>query len=160
MKLSGHEPEVETTLPSSYDKEGDIWSMGCVFSEMLVRSSLGQEGVERYREARAAQHRDEFNRPAGPQAFHALGGRLQCVEQFHAEVLARHPDDDVLRAVSEVVLDFMLQPLEERAKDALAIRQDWISRVGGESIAPGKTTPAAPSPPSPAPSPSAALPRQ
>jgi serine/threonine protein kinase len=127
--------DLEQTAPRPYTKAADIWSMGCLFSDMLVRSSLGQDGVSRYRDAREAENK-QFHVPNhNPQCFHNGIERLSCVDEFHRKVLEKHPEDDVLRVVSDIILDHMLKPIRERLDDALTIRRYWENHIGARSNA-------------------------
>jgi serine/threonine protein kinase len=135
----------EQTSPRPYTKTADIWSLGCLFSNMLVRSSLGQEGVDRYREARVAENQNTFLRTYAPQCFHDGIKRLSSVDRFHREALERHPDDDVLRAVSDIILDCMLKRKNEREDDALTVRSYWENHIlamnnAGNGLAAAGTT--------------------
>ncbi|KAK3290345.1 kinase-like domain-containing protein [Chaetomium fimeti] len=121
--------DIGRTSSRPYRKAADIWSLGCLFSDMLVRSSLGREGVDRYREARVTANRQTIVRTYAPQCFHDGIQRLRCVDEFHQEALKKYPDDDVLRAVSDIILDHMLQQETARTDDALTIRGHWINRI-------------------------------
>ena len=104
----------------------DIWSLGCLFSVMLVRSSLEQEGVERYRQARIHANEQTIVGEYAPECFHNALKRLQCVDEFHREALRGCDKNDVLHAVSDFILGQMLQPRPGR-KDALSIWRAWVN---------------------------------
>ena len=135
-------------------KAADIWSLGCLFSNMLIRSSLGHEGVDRYREAREAANKDTIMGGYAPQCFHDGVDRLRCVDEFHDEALRKYPNDDVLRAVSDTILHYMLRPPERRESDALTIRASWLNRINesnnnvGSPVTAGTSSPASPVAPS------------
>lgn len=112
-----------------YSPAADIWSMGCLFSEMLIRASLGEEGVQEYRKARVLANKDTVIRDFAPHCFHDGLKRLACVDEFQAKALEKCSGDIVLRVVSEIVLHRMLQPWTTRSKDALSIRNDWINEI-------------------------------
>lgn len=51
-------PEHEMAIPQMISRKVDIWSMGCVFSEMLVWALMGEAALQSYRDTR-------FNDSAG-----------------------------------------------------------------------------------------------
>jgi hypothetical protein len=63
------------------------------------------------------------------QCFHDGTKRLTCVEEFHQKALAACPGDEVLQAVSDIILTKMLLPEAERAKDAAGIRSEWLNKL-------------------------------
>ncbi|KAK4117824.1 kinase-like protein [Canariomyces notabilis] len=93
--------EVEQAIPRPYTKAADIWALGCLYSEMLVRSSLGSDGVRRYRDARRSENQGTIMRRLAEQCFHDGTKRLSCVEQFHQGALTACPGDEVLQAASD-----------------------------------------------------------
>lgn len=151
--------EIEQVAPRLYKKAADIWSLGCLFSNMLIRSGLGEEGVNMYRDARVAENRDTIMAKYAPECFHNGVGRLKCVDEFHTKALQKYPDDDVLLAVSNTILDHMLRPRDEREADALTIRGSWLNRINASNnsvrrpAAPATSSPTSPGSPSSQPAP-------
>ncbi|KAH8707099.1 hypothetical protein GQ44DRAFT_763712 [Phaeosphaeriaceae sp. PMI808] len=67
----------------------DIWSLGCVFSEALVWSMLGSDGIIAYRAARKAATNDipSMRSTAYSGCFHDGNEVLETVRSMHCKVL-------------------------------------------------------------------------
>ncbi|KAK4160813.1 hypothetical protein QBC43DRAFT_324995 [Cladorrhinum sp. PSN259] len=124
--------DIEQAIPRAYTKAADIWGLGCLYSEMLIRSTLGPEGLERYRQARISENRGTSIGEIAQQCFHNRSNRLSWVDLFHQEAVDANPDDEVTAFVSELILKFMLQPKRHREEDALTIRAEWHRRFENE----------------------------
>ncbi|KAK3986339.1 hypothetical protein QBC44DRAFT_140233 [Cladorrhinum sp. PSN332] len=117
---------IEQTVPPKYTRSADIWGLGCLFSEMLVRSALGPTGLDDYKQARKKENENTDIGDISSWCFHdGSWKRLSCVDEYHQKAINANPDDEVTRLVSSLVLDFMLQPKETRAKDDSFIRNQW-----------------------------------
>ncbi|KAM7213708.1 hypothetical protein V8F06_010907 [Rhypophila decipiens] len=129
-------PDYRSKLPppERYTPSADIWALGCLFSEMLVRCSpLGERGVTKYRDRRILEN--EHTRLKGLEwagGFHNGTSRLSCVEEMHRLALQAVPETDraFLRIASRIILDNMLQPrvVRERLR-AAEIRSLWLDEV-------------------------------
>ncbi|KAK4224912.1 hypothetical protein QBC38DRAFT_484328 [Podospora fimiseda] len=120
---------IEQTVPRPYTKAADIWALGCLFSEILILSTLGEQGLREYREARKTENKNTDIGDIAPSAFHDGSNRLECVDKHHQRALEVKPDDEVTQVVSSLVLVWMLQPKTSREKDALNIRGKWQKYV-------------------------------
>ncbi|KAM7193318.1 Protein kinase-like domain containing protein [Rhypophila sp. PSN 637] len=120
--------------PERYTPAADIWALGCLFSEMLIRCSpLGECGVAEYRRRRIAEN--EHTRLKGLEwagGFHNGGSRLSCVEEMHRLASEAVPERDrgFLEIVSRIILDYMLQPKVMRERlGAAEIRSLWLDEL-------------------------------
>jgi serine/threonine protein kinase len=133
-------PEVFSNFPvqDSCDARispiADIWSLGAVFSDLLVWVIAGEKERERYcrrREAEISQH--SHLRSAGYDCcFHDGEQRLKSIQDFHNEVLRdKRGSDSISPLISDIILDHMLVGPRERM-DAMQIRT-FAARKFGEN---------------------------
>ncbi|KAK4211866.1 hypothetical protein QBC37DRAFT_426077 [Rhypophila decipiens] len=131
----GH-PDYRRKLPppEKYTPSADIWALGCLFSEMLIRCSpLGEWGVAEYHRRRIAEN--EHTRLKGLEwagGFHNGSSHLSCVEEMHRLALKAVPETDrgFLEIASRIILDNMLQPRVVRERlSAAEIRSLWLDEV-------------------------------
>ncbi|KAK3331326.1 hypothetical protein B0H66DRAFT_546319 [Apodospora peruviana] len=120
-----------TSRPQPYTPAADIWALGCLFSDTLVKCRLGQESVERYWKQRILENGSTpLRNLEWDSGFHDGRNRLSTVDDMHREALDGCADDDVLHIVSRLVLGWMLQPLERRELvDAWQLRCLWVQAV-------------------------------
>ena len=93
--------------------EVDIWSLGCIFSEVAVWLALGPPGLQEYRDLR-----NEYTKEYGLEdsdCFHDGEGILRCVEEF----LQKLPDylprcDKITEPILTMIKDGMLVPRRHR----------------------------------------------
>ncbi|KAF6530420.1 hypothetical protein HZS61_001732 [Fusarium oxysporum f. sp. conglutinans] len=102
----------------------DIWSLGALFSDILVWTIAGEQGreeyclrrsteISQYRHLRAANH---------DCCFHDGEQRLNSIEDVHNEVMKhKRSSDSISPLISDLILDHMLVGPRERL-DAMQIR--------------------------------------
>ncbi|KAF4999923.1 hypothetical protein FGRMN_2161 [Fusarium graminum] len=104
--------------------KADIWSLGALFSDVLIWTIGGEAQREKYRLKRLAEISNHSHlRCAGYDCmFHDGEHRLKSVDDVHEEVLKhRRASDWTSSLISEIILDRMLVGPLERA-DAMQIR--------------------------------------
>ncbi|KAK5074750.1 hypothetical protein LTR64_000955 [Lithohypha guttulata] len=85
----------------------DVWSLGCVYSEFAVWSTLGVQGLKEYRAAREAECQSVSMQNMA--AFHDGRDVLQCVRTYHDEAVAnRSSDDKVTDPIVQQLIEEML----------------------------------------------------
>jgi hypothetical protein len=111
---------VKTDVPPT----ADIWSLGAVFSDVLIWSSLGELGREKYR----VRRREEISRQRDLKAadfdacFHDGVDRLPAVEDSHNLALQHRRRTDAMSPfISRLILEHMLTDVHERGT-AMQIR--------------------------------------
>ncbi|KAM0259151.1 hypothetical protein ACHAPA_010885 [Fusarium lateritium] len=111
---------VKTDVPPT----ADVWSLGAVFSDVLIWSSLGEPGREKYR----VRRREEISRQRDLKeadfdaCFHDGVDRLPAVEDSHNLALHhRRRTDTVSPVISKLILEHMLTDVRERGT-AMQIR--------------------------------------
>jgi len=82
--------------------EVDIWSCGCVFSEVATWIRCGPGGLASFRRMRSQAHSDPALR--GSDCFHDGLRLLQCIAEHHASLRKHTPPHDLL---TEPVLDMI-----------------------------------------------------
>jgi hypothetical protein len=121
----------------------DIWSLGCLYSEALVWSVLGRNGLSQYEEERRATTDGlvGLQNTAYEICFHDGQNVLETVHKMHARVRREHRRNDfVVGEVAPLVEDMLLTAAKrpdanevyERSKRALAaaircsnLEPDW-----------------------------------
>ncbi|KAM7214252.1 Protein kinase-like domain containing protein [Rhypophila decipiens] len=90
----------------------DIWSLGCVFSEILVWTTMGKGGVRKYQKGRVSAT-DQIKSMKGSGydgCFHDGENTLQCVHDFHDMAKeGRRRWDEITPKIGDLILDTMLQ---------------------------------------------------
>jgi len=88
----------------------DVFSLGCVFSEALVWSTLGAKGVEAYRLMRRASTEKiaELRRTAYSGCFHDGERVLSAVKLMHEEVRTSCGDDLPVLSDLALIIEDML----------------------------------------------------
>jgi hypothetical protein len=103
----------------------DVWSVGCIFSEVAAWLVHGKDGLEAYREARGYETKQIFDFKDG-RAFHDSKDVLQSVGTMHDQVCMHARESDyVTRSVVTKMINEMLQEVDGR----LTTKQLW-SRAG------------------------------
>lgn len=93
--------------PLQAGPEVDIWSCGCVFSDVATWILGGRSGLENFRELRSQAHQDMV--PQGSDCFHDGYRLLQCVAYHHASLREQTPSHDPLtKGVLRIVEEHML----------------------------------------------------
>ncbi|SCO09502.1 uncharacterized protein FFB20_13313 [Fusarium fujikuroi] len=102
-------PEASNSSPIIRPTMTDIWSLGAIFSDLLVWSMCGEAGRQRYRDRRMIEL---VNHNA---CYHDGEKRLRAVEKHHELALLRKKEDDVITPfMSRTILSKMLVPARER----------------------------------------------
>lgn len=92
----------------------DVWSLGCVFSEVAVWVVHGKDRLEAYRQMRQDETKQVFDFKDG-RAFHDGEKVLQSVGIIHEEVLQNvRRSDHVTRSVVEKMITEMLDEVDGR----------------------------------------------
>ncbi|KAF5590973.1 serine threonine kinase [Fusarium pseudocircinatum] len=89
----------------------DIWSLGAVFSDILVWSITGESGREEYRLKRQEEISNKLHLRASKHdaCFHDGASRLAAVDEFHNYVLQNKRGNDHLSPhISQLIIEFML----------------------------------------------------
>jgi hypothetical protein len=98
-----------------YDKElADIWSLGCIYSEVAVWVVRGQDGLEEYRKRRQDETKQIHNFKDGG-CFHDGQKVLQSVDRVHEEVFDNvRISDHVTKSVVKKMIADMLDEVDIR----------------------------------------------
>ena len=97
------------SAPLQVTKAVDIWSIGCVFSEVAVWAHYGWKRVEEYRRRRSDEIETKGGGP-GEYIFHWDGCLLDAVNIIHQDMLRKTKVKDRLtRSVLDRLVDEMLQ---------------------------------------------------
>ena len=87
----------------------DIWSVGCVFSEVSVWAHHGWKRVVEYRRQRSVEIEDKGG-DEGEQTFHFDGKLLDAVDSIHQDIIGKNSTrDHVTRSVLDRLVVDMLQ---------------------------------------------------
>ena len=101
--------EGSDSAPLQVTKAVDMWSIGCVFSEVAVWAHHGWKRVDEYRRRRS----DEIEARGGGRGeyiFHWDGSLLDAVDNIHQDMLGKNTVKDLLtRAVLDRLVVDMLQ---------------------------------------------------
>ncbi|KAF4498672.1 serine threonine kinase [Fusarium agapanthi] len=129
----------------------DMWSMGAVFSDVLVWSITGESGREDYRLRRQEEisNKPHLRASKHDSCFHDGTSRLTAVDEFHNYVLQNKRGNDCLSPyISQLIIEFMLT---ERFRRLTAMQtklrvdeqiQKALNGQGGETpVSPGSFTP-------------------
>ena len=96
----------------------DIWSLGCVFSEALVWSTMREDGRIGYEQRRvdATKSVPGIADAGYGGCFHKIDSRLKVVDDMHQEAKKySQRDDKITSLTSTIILKHMLQPhLDDR----------------------------------------------
>ena len=98
------------SAPLQVTKAVDIWSIGCVFSEVAVWAHYGWKRVVEYRRRRSDEIEAKDGGPSGEYIFHWDGSLLDAVNIIHRDMLGKNFVKDLLtRSVLDALVDDMLQ---------------------------------------------------
>ncbi|CVK84426.1 uncharacterized protein FPRN_01950 [Fusarium proliferatum] len=89
----------------------DMWSLGAVFSDVLVWSITGESGREDYRLKRQEEisNKPHLRASKHDACFHDGSSRLAAVEEFHNHVLQnRRQTDHLSPYMSQLIIEFLL----------------------------------------------------
>ncbi|KAK3367214.1 kinase-like domain-containing protein [Lasiosphaeria ovina] len=149
-----HDVQHGQTAPH-YTKAADIWALGCIFSEMLIRGRLGESGLDRYEKARIQEISTEGPSLRGTgyeRGFHNGVKELDCVADFHQHALKGCRPDSCLHFISDLILKEMLVSCRDREANVMTLATRWKNRLGaGESAMPPVAGSLGPPPNSPPP---------
>ncbi|KAF5628942.1 serine threonine kinase [Fusarium sp. NRRL 52700] len=112
----------------------DVWSLGALFSDVLIWTIAGEGERDRYRLRRQQEIacHSHLRSAAYDCCFHDGEHRLKSIEDVHKEVLAHKRGSDSLSTlISDIILDHMLVEPRERMK-AMQIRM-YAARKFAES---------------------------
>ncbi|KAK0717302.1 hypothetical protein B0T26DRAFT_802472 [Lasiosphaeria miniovina] len=75
--------------------------------------------------------------------FHSGWKRLKCVDDFHREAVQDCPPESIPRFVSDLILEAMLVPKEDRETEVLTLRTRWLNRpkAGVPAVSPAVENP-------------------
>ena len=91
-------------------QEADIWSMGCVLSEVATWISMGKPKLREYRRRRK-QEILEKSKTDGQDCFHYLSEVLETVAQIHIEIMeSRRWNDHITPSVIRQLVNGMIRP--------------------------------------------------
>ncbi|KAH8882456.1 kinase-like protein [Thozetella sp. PMI_491] len=126
-------PEEETS-EISVPLNGDVWSLGCVLSEVLVWLAEGQDGLQKYLEKRKAETSYTALKGSGYEAcFHNRDRPLDCVSQAHNTALLALEDFDTFSPkMKELIEQRMLVSAAERG-DPMDIWRHFDQTIKGIS---------------------------
>lgn len=130
---------VDFVIKPSYTVAADIWALGCLFSDILVWTGLGIEGLEEYQSLRVEEnsHRLLVDSAGFGSSFHNGTGPLNAVTRMHAKALEEFPADDPSHIASRIILERMLQESESRRDSVRDLRQRWYDeyeRTGKDQL--------------------------
>jgi hypothetical protein len=133
-------PTLDYTGPLSAND--DIWSLGCLFSEISVWLVLGQKGLMAYSDMRSAEIALESEganalSPAHSAAFHNGRQRLRCVSRMHEAALQHlKAPGSITKKVTNLVEIYMLKvrPTRLGARDVNRMVQKILAEAKAEII--------------------------
>ena len=97
------------SAPLRITKEVDMWSIGCVFSEVSVWAHHGRKGVSDYRRQRSAEI-ERRGGGVGEHIFHFDGSLLDAVDKTHDEMSGKTTVKDLItRSVLDRLVIELLQ---------------------------------------------------
>ncbi|PNP85085.1 hypothetical protein FNYG_01610 [Fusarium nygamai] len=109
--------EVQDNCPAEISPLADVWSLGALFSDVLVWTIGGEGEREKYRLRRQKEiERHLYLRSAGYDCcFHDGVKRLKSIEHVHKEVLKhKRASDSITPLISDIILEHMLVGPQER----------------------------------------------
>ncbi len=96
-----------SSAPLQITKDVDIWSIGCVFSEVSVWAHYGWKRVVEYRRQRKTEVEDEEG-GEGEHVFHFDGSLLNAVNSIHEDMLGKTTAKD---HITRLVLDYLVSDM-------------------------------------------------
>ncbi|KAF5971616.1 serine/threonine protein kinase [Fusarium bulbicola] len=111
----------------------DIWSLGAVFSDILVWSIEGESGRENYRLKRQEEisNKPHLRAAKYDACFHDGTSRLTAVDEFHNSVLQhKRGIDHISPYMSQLIIEFMLTDRHRRLNPIqLKLRADEMIKI-------------------------------
>ena len=93
----------------------DIWSLGCIFSEVATWMNYDWQVVEEYRRRRGEEAREKLGKGCGD-IFHDSSNILDAVRTSHDTVIdQKRPQDPITDKILKRLVPRMLCPLGQRA---------------------------------------------
>ncbi|CCT63239.1 uncharacterized protein FFUJ_00135 [Fusarium fujikuroi IMI 58289] len=124
----------------------DIWSLGAVFSDVLIWSIMGESGRENYRLKRQEEISNEPHLRASKHdaCFHNGTSRLTAVDKFHDYALqGKRETDHISPHISQLIIEYMLtDPLQRLNPMQVKLRADKMIKMVLNG--PGDATPVSP----------------
>lgn len=127
---------IDTLISPIFTQDADIWSLGCLLSNLIILSVLGEAGRNGYRKQRIKENESMPGGLGGSgyeKGFHkSRRERSECVHQNHKEAIekcAGRENQRTLEAVSRLVLDHILQPDPGRRLTARELLAEWNTEV-------------------------------
>jgi serine/threonine protein kinase len=129
--------------------KADIWSFGCVLSEVCVWVVFGSSGPHGLREYRKRRQKHNVGAPRGANTFHLSGRESKAVLDEHAKVAAQSRCDPITAAILQL-MPKMLHLDPERRPSAQELRKHFddiindararVSRGGFSSVVANRTS--------------------
>ena len=136
--------EIDTVITPPFTQAADIWSLGCLLSNLIILSVLGETGRNDYRKQRIKENEgiSGGSKKSGyEKGFHkSQSERLESVHEKHKEAVEKCPGKEnqrTLCTVSEFVLEHLLQPDPSHRLEARAVLSAWnaaAQRLTGATI--------------------------
>ncbi|RWA06113.1 hypothetical protein EKO27_g8993 [Xylaria grammica] len=124
-------------VPETSSTSGDVWSLGCVFSEILIWSMMGESGRQEYRRSRLSETENTPLKGSGYDGcFHNGTDVLSAVGRMHSLVLRTSRRlDSITHPMSQFILESIFlgrassrdiyentRDIVRRAKETLRVR--------------------------------------
>lgn len=109
---------VQKCIPRKVEPAADVWALGAVFSEILVWTIGGEYFREDYCRRRGLEMCEfpSVKDSGYGGAFHNGESRLNVVKQIHDDALRTRPNDELSKAISDLILAHMLEIEDLRRK--------------------------------------------
>ncbi|KAI0412123.1 hypothetical protein F5X98DRAFT_23177 [Xylaria grammica] len=117
-------------VPETSTASGDVWSLGCVFSEALVWSMMGESGRQEYRQSRLSETDNTPLKGSGYDGcFHNGTDVLSAVGRMHSLVLttSRHLNG-IAHRMSRLILEAVF-PGQASSLDIYENMRDIVRQV-------------------------------
>jgi serine/threonine protein kinase len=107
------------------DQKVDVWSLGCICSELLVWLREGRRGLKKYSRERGDETKRRDRNFRDGDAFHDCKKVLEVVKQIHSkDSESLNASDSMMKYIDSLVLE-MFQPAEARSNS----HQVWVRLV-------------------------------
>ena len=137
-------------VPISVSRGVDVWSLGCLYSEVATWICFGRSRVEQYRVQRQQEVAQKLNNPEDGDLFHDGEVVLNTVEESHTSIHDSHRIDDFItpRIVNEVIGEMLkdqrlrISAIQTYVKSEKAIRAaaKELQNFRGVSASPTSST--------------------
>jgi hypothetical protein len=120
--------------------EADMWSLGCILSDAVTWVVRGIDGLEDYRIRRNVEL-EQLGAATDAYCFHDGEIRLQCVDDWHAELLDfKRPTDLITEPIWNMLSEMLGEPDERpTAKQLLAKSRRLLAGTGNLSQRPSQS---------------------